>query len=111
MNKKEAIKDSIEHWKRMRDCVIEIEMKPEIDWWEYLDNRIAELPSSMRCALCQKYYESSHCTRCPLYEIDDCCFMDISSYHEAVDSDTPEDFVKNAEIMIKQLEICLEREK
>jgi hypothetical protein len=114
LTKKEAIKQSITHWKRMIEWA-EKQGKRQSKSYLQMDTEIHETPSTGDCFLCTKYlYFNTHneagCIKhCPLkekYGLE--CFDNKSIYHKTAVAKTWGAWVKEAKLMLKALEGLLE---
>ncbi len=108
----EAIKDSIEHWKRMIEWVTEQdeeEVPNELSMWLELK----EDWGAKSCPLCQQQDNPSYspgCLKCPLaYNYGVCSYMflnhlDKNAWGRVTAAKTWEEWLKHAKQMLTQLE-------
>jgi hypothetical protein len=115
MTKKEAIKDSLEHWKRMQEYA---KKKPPEERYDInlMDYESGEGPFTSQCSLCSLYFIRDfsegrcieRCIGCPLKK-ESWCLDDDSIYNQVIDSSTWEEFVINSGKMIKVLQKLYEK--
>jgi len=103
----DAIKKSIQHWKRMRDWA-EKQNPDDTPCLHTMSIEIGECPSSNHCALCQLVGEPINCKLCPIYQYnpDEICEKKGSRYMAVIDADTLtyQEWVEQAEEMIDFLD-------
>jgi len=80
MTERQAINNSIAHWKRMIWWVIEICILNPFNLFRrpsYINMKLAigEYWQAKDCALCEKYNSFLNCSRCPLGKKDNCKAM------------------------------------
>jgi len=102
MTKQEAIDRSIAHWERMIRWIEKQPKKEEVDIYSMVDE-IDEGTGSMDCPLCKKY--QCKCDKCPLGKKFGYCIDQgsVNSYYETYLSETWDEWLRNARILLKQL--------
>jgi hypothetical protein len=112
MTKRQAIKESIAHWKRMIKWAKTQPVRSK-KYIAEMSRYINESPSIWDCSLCTKYISRTCSTyicsnSCPLiknYRLS--CFHDDSLYHKVADTKTWGAWVKRAEKMLRALKDLL----
>jgi hypothetical protein len=108
MTKKQAIKESIAHWKRMINWV----KKRPRNWRPCDESMSLELGEdwfSASCPLCEIRADNNSCVKCPLYKKYGTCLDNdnINAWCKVSDSETKQEWLKYAKIMLGQLRSLL----
>lgn len=111
MTRREAIKKSLEHWRRMVEWVEKQPVKERPDY-ERMKNEIKENWFSHSCELCKKY--CSVCRKCPLDMIGEKCYGDWtypwSFWRQVRFSKTYGEWLTHARMMITCLDFLYHME-
>ncbi len=101
---KEELKESLRHYWRMRKYVKKCDPKEKATI-EKMYNEITETWYGESCNLCKKYSTNKHslfrCKRCPLYLNNSGCEFHYSPWRGIIDSYTWEEWIINANYMVK----------
>lgn len=101
MTKKEAINESIAHWKQMRKWVRKQPKDEKVSRGK-MEKAIGESWYGGDCPLCQYYFV---CGNCPLSQkYGECVYDNENAWGDIYESKTWEEWLRYAEVMIQQLE-------
>lgn len=104
---KQAIEDSISHWKRMIKWVSKYENKEAFPNQAEMELHLGETWNGEYCPLCIAY--SLSCHSCPLTEIGKSCDDDRSPWQKVDRSLTWNTWLKHAKIMLKTLKSLMKK--
>jgi len=105
MNDKQAIKESISHWKRMIKWVSKLKNKKGFPYEGNMELLLGESWSAEDCSLCQRYF----CSGCPLYKAGKGCEEGVSPWRRVTNSATWSEWLKNSKKMLKVLESLMKK--
>ena len=105
MTDKQAIKESISHWKRMIKWVSKLKDKKEFPYENDMELHLGESWSAEYCSLCQHY----DCFGCPLTRAGKCCEEGASPWRSVSNSTTWSKWLINARKMLKVLESLMKK--
>lgn len=100
---KEALKTSIEHWKRMRAAAVTFPPS-HFQNTEAMCDRCGEIWYCDFCALCYLFHNSKKiCPECPLYKAGEWCEKAGSLWSNVDHSKTWREWIENADKLIAKL--------
>jgi hypothetical protein len=106
MNDKQAIKESISHWKRMIKWVSKLEDKGVLPDENDMELHLGESWFADCCPLCSQH---NSCFGCPLYEAGKGCEERASPWRRVGTSTTWSKWLINARKMLKVLESLMKK--